>query len=66
MVCSIHWNAYLLEYEDNIEFISFYQDYCLKARYENCSQFVNYHAVIDGFGACINYSNRFEFLPHDF
>jgi hypothetical protein len=59
MVCSIHWNAYLLQDGNNIEFISFYQDYCL---YENRPQFGDYHTMIDGFGARVNYTNRFQFL----
>lgn len=62
MVCSIHWHAYFLQYENNTEFISFYQDYCL---YEN-HQSANYHAMVDGFGQCFNYTNRFEFLSHGF
>ena len=63
MVCSVHWYAYFLQYENDVEFISFYQDYCLLEKYEEDPQFGDYHAMIDGFGACINSdTKRFEFL----
>lgn len=59
MVCSIHWFGYYFE----SELISFYQDYCLLEKYEKDPQFGDYHAMIDGFGVCINYdTNCFQFL----
>jgi len=70
MVCSVHWYGYLFLDGNCLglqEFISFYNDYCLYHKYPNCTQYGDYHAMVDGFGAMVNCAtNRFKFLPHDF
>lgn len=64
MVCSVHWYAYFFQsFLGDPELISFYNSYCLYNKYPNCPQFGDYHAMIDGFGVCINYdTNCFQFL----